>query len=656
MKGTAMPAQFNFLNRLLMFCLFLSSATLWTFSQTTPPEKIQWEFLTGPQGAKILRFTNDGDLLALTNEGVYILKSGSSNWCFLLDKRKVDTLFAPFSTRIFAGQEIVDSSRYGYISQELVSVVVTNSGVIVGSTQEGGIFNSNDNGQSWKKVCKIKKIIFLTGMFYSPVALFATCIGDNKIFRSTDEGFTWTAANISLKSGTRIKQILFSQGGIYFASTDDDGVYISRDNGLNWTQSQLTANQPIYFLTIGDDDGRIYAHMSGVFIYDEKADSWLRTELRIPSLPVSITHNEILIRSEKSIERSVDGGKTYQKLFGNLPDLSTISHAVGRNSEIVIGTTGPIFKSDKNRNEWITNDFYGKKMLGLTTDSRGNIFLLTDKGLFESLDDGTTWSLITPNKGSKRITITPDHLYLLSGENAILISSDKGKTWNPVQFRFRGRITTVSSGDKGRLFVGTTFGLYTSTDKGVSWKVITENLPSKSVTCAVQTKDAIVYMGREDGSILKSTDMGNVWQSITKTHYDVFDFNPRTPQPGSEIVRRTWPNRYVGSLLCLWNGNVLADIGDLFISLSSDTAWFAVDFHLNSKIQAILEQTSGRVVLASESQILISSETFNSWRSIEDGLPVQYSSQRSSSIDAIALGRGNKLLVAIGGKGLFRSK
>ena len=68
--------------------------------------------------------------------------------------------------------------------------------------------------------------------------------GNGCLFRSTDNGFTWT------KTALDSQNIMsFAINGEYiFAGSMRYGVYISTNNGLNWNQTALN-NQSIYSLS-----------------------------------------------------------------------------------------------------------------------------------------------------------------------------------------------------------------------------------------------------------------------------------------------------------------------------------------------------------------------------------------------------------------------
>lgn len=653
-----MFASCNLYYQFFFNCLSLLLPITIGHSQTTQLSKVQWDFVGCPQNVIALANSNDGYLFAVTEEDVFVLRCLSSQWSRVLSKKNLDSLCGDFAKRYneFRYTYVTDSSKWIPKSQRLLSMVTTKDSVIICITQEGYVIRSADNGCNWQKTGKITIRNFgITGLYYAQSTLFVTCIGDNKILRSSDDGFTWSATNIKVNGDARITKILFSESKTGFASTNYDGVYISRDGGNNWIQSQLTANARVFFIAKGEDD-QVYSNMlGGIFIFNESLNEWQKTELRIPDLPLSIRQKEILIQSGSSIKMSSDGGTTYKTVFDGIEKLDITCFAYEKSGNLFIGTRGPVWQFNDELNKWTTDGYFGNKFLTLASDSSGNLFLLTDKGLFKSSDQANSWRLITSNKDFKKLSITTNGYFLLS-QKKVLVSFDKGKNWDVVKFLFRGDINLVECGNNGRLFLGTTFGLYTSTDKGISWNLITDNIPSQPITSIIQTATGDLYLGRDDGSILKSSNMGDQWKSITTNSYSCFDFNPRNQEQTSHLINRPWPNRYVGKIIILPNGKLLADIGDLLILPSTDSAWFGIDFNLNSSLRGISEWKPNRVVLASKSQILLSSDNLNSWHSIEEGLPLDYGSQTNATIDAFALGQYNTIFVGINGKGIFKSK
>ena len=110
------------------------------------------------------------------------------------------------------------------------------------------------------------------------------CLASNRLYRSQDDGKTWTPA--SLPDRDLVSVAIRDQAEIFIAAgvfcTDhcfQSGVYYSDDNGESWRTIQVgPADNPVQLFTVGAR-GRVFAYMmDGVYFSDSGADTWLPGE------------------------------------------------------------------------------------------------------------------------------------------------------------------------------------------------------------------------------------------------------------------------------------------------------------------------------------------------------------------------------------------
>jgi photosystem II stability/assembly factor-like uncharacterized protein len=183
-------------------------------------------------------------------------------------------------------------------------------GTIFAGSSDQPMFRSTDNGLTWTRMEVPEDI---TTFFHSdvPIAITALASIGGSLFagtkcsshapipcgihRSTDNGKTWTrvgkgVADTSVRSLAVIGAELFAGGG--FAG---GGVLISRDNGLSWTPSNAGLNKENYVNAFAVKDGRIYLAGNGVYVSSDGGRSWAPindglTELDVRGLIVNDTH------------------------------------------------------------------------------------------------------------------------------------------------------------------------------------------------------------------------------------------------------------------------------------------------------------------------------------------------------------------------------
>jgi photosystem II stability/assembly factor-like uncharacterized protein len=120
------------------------------------------------------------------------------------------------------------------------------------------------------------------GPYIGPIECFAVSgtnlfagTGGSGVFRSTNNGLSWTAESIGL-TNSNVNALAVS-GTNLFAGTSS-GVFLSTDNGTNWTEvnSGLPKLASVYDLAVSGTN--IFAGMqSGVFRSTDNGTSWTAT-------------------------------------------------------------------------------------------------------------------------------------------------------------------------------------------------------------------------------------------------------------------------------------------------------------------------------------------------------------------------------------------
>ena len=245
-------------------------------------------------------------------------------------------------------------------SRTIQSVVVSsNNRNIVMVATNTGLFRSTDAGQTYTQVASINAawkcwdLAWAGGSNYVLTAETDLANADGntagKIYRSTDEGATWTATTgvnslatrISVASAPSNRSTLFAMAGKTNATapaSDLQGVYKSTDGGATWT---LVTSPAANFL----GGQSFYNHM---IVID-------RTN---PSV--------VYLGGQLAMIKSTNGGSTW----------TTMTDWLAQNGK-----------------PYVHADFHCGAQ-----DSNGNLFVGTDGGIFKSADGGVTFS-DTPNIG-----------------------------------------------------------------------------------------------------------------------------------------------------------------------------------------------------------------------------------------------------------------
>jgi hypothetical protein len=148
-------------------------------------------------------------------------------------------------------------------------------------------------------------------------------------------------------------------------------------------------------------------------------------------------------------------------------------------------------------------------------DRRDRIFAAASFGPYRSLDRGATWT--TDSAGLRNINVTQfcddalGNVYALTdnysaGFTKIYISKGGTAPWTRIDIPLTSlssnpsltQIVNSISGDSA-LYAATAFGLFVTTDLGVSWSALNNGVQSKNVYGLIKT---------HDGKLVASTDLG----------------------------------------------------------------------------------------------------------------------------------------------------
>jgi len=250
-----------------------------------------------------------------------------------------------------------------------VMVASTNGSIVLAATNFG-LFRSIDAGATWSNVA------LATGQAGAPYAwdiawgggstyavtleanpTVTTGTTDGQIWRTTDNGATWTRATgvtkasgvgrISIASAPSARTTMYAMAAIPNATTTADlaDMFKSLDGGLSWTALAVTGKR---YSNRNRESANVNALLNGQGWYDQLT-------LVHPTDPNTVYFGGALL-----LAKTANGGSTFSQISNWLAQFSL---------------------------PYIHADFHAG-----TFDSLGNMYVGTDGGIFKSTDNGTTWS------------------------------------------------------------------------------------------------------------------------------------------------------------------------------------------------------------------------------------------------------------------------
>ncbi|MFZ1978748.1 MAG: T9SS type A sorting domain-containing protein [Bacteroidota bacterium] len=359
----------------------------------------------------------------------------------------------------------------------------------------GGVFRSTNNGTSWSAVNN--------GLKASPVFAFAVspngtgdknlfAAGDSGVFLSTDHGTSWTAVNNGLPKYSIHALAAYPNGAggmNLFAGTNGSGIFRSTDNGTSWTQ-----------VNAGLTNGTVYSF--SIFSSSDGTGS-----------------TNILAGTDGGVFLSADNGLTWSSFNSGFSKNSSLSvpALAFSDSNLIAGTYGGGVSSSTDG-----GTIWKGESVGLTTSnipclfvSHSNYFAGTGNGVFLSINNGASWNQMNNgliDNGVNSFAASGINLFAGTG-NGVFRSSNNGASWSQVNNGLLNISVYSLAVEDTNLFAGTSGGVFLSTDNGSSWSAASTGLNGNGVSVfAVSGKN--IFAGTYYGGVFLSTNNGTSWSAV----------------------------------------------------------------------------------------------------------------------------------------------
>jgi photosystem II stability/assembly factor-like uncharacterized protein len=331
-----------------------------------------------------------------------------------------------------------------------VESVPGNANIVYVATASGGLWKTVNAGVTWKPIFERQGTISIGDIALAPGNPDLVWVGTGEsnvrnsvsfgdgVYKSTDGGKNWQ--HMGLKNTEHISAIVIHPQnpdivyvgalGHAFAPNDERGVFMTTDGGKTWTKTlYIDREHGVADLEIDPTNPNIL--YAGMWSFERKP--W--------------THRS---GSEKGgVFRSIDGGRTWNKLTNGLPKLvGRIGVRVAPTNPNVVyviveskeGTLyrsddrGDTFKQVSKQTNIVSRGFYYTRVR-IDPTNENHIYAVAST-LFESIDGGKSFKSITGKvhidyhafwqdpKNPKRIWVGQD--------GGIAVTYDGGETWEPV--------------------------------------------------------------------------------------------------------------------------------------------------------------------------------------------------------------------------------
>ena len=330
------------------------------------------------------------------------------------------------------------------------------------------------------------------------------------------------------------------------------GFFKSTDGGVTWRESAQLKDQAIHSLaqSESDPDTLIAGTYTSIFRSEDAGETW--KQLPTTSTP-GLLHVESLAIDPRTSDtiyagtfylpyKSTDGGQSWKSIRNGMIDDSDI-FAIDIDprdpNHVIASACSGIYESKTGGESW-------RKVQGIPSQSRrtrailqhpsiaGVVFAGTTEGFWRSDKggDADSWMVTT----SRQLEINsiavhptrPDMVYIGTNNYGIMVSSDGGKSFIPMNGGFSGRFAKAILADRetpNRIYASTintaTGGgfLFVSNDNGESWRPSMRSMPSRLITYSIlqDARDGnVIYLGTNLG-VYRSSDRGVSWAPVWAT-------------------------------------------------------------------------------------------------------------------------------------------
>lgn len=275
--------------------------------------------------------------------------------------------------------QLFNSQPFNHI---VLSITNDANGNMIVGTVGGKIFRSTDNGVSWTQINTTMYVGFIWSLVVKNNKVFAAT--EQGVFVSNDNGASWILTSLT---GKDVRTLGKANDGSLYAGTWGFGIYKSQDDGMTWTEvNNGLTNLAIHALAV-DSYGSVYAGTfgEGIFKSQNGGSSWTKLNIGydfIWSLAVTSTNRLVAGTYGSGVIYSTDLGQTWTPNNNNLPSTFIYSISVDANDNVYVSTWGGgVFVLANNAPGWSPMGLSGFGVSSLfITSSSSNVYAGTSSG------------------------------------------------------------------------------------------------------------------------------------------------------------------------------------------------------------------------------------------------------------------------------------
>jgi len=337
------------------------------------------------------------------------------------------------------------------------------------------------------------------------------------VFRTEDEGKTWTAMNDGLMERNILS--LASVGNDLIAGAELSGILVYSGSTGRWTRLESKAGyayERIFHMTARGDDVWVATGDGLVKLY-KKDDTWVDS-LILPlysSNDVAFTDKHIFFSARNILVRSADNGVSWDTCTTGLPLSPIISMIMIDDTLGFICNENGVYGTTNSGDSWsIIKGGIGTGIRDFTARNDTILCLYANKvGI--SVDRGTTWTNFAAEStldDLKELGLIGNSLFLATAQS-IFKSSFSDRKWVDISDGVvSGNVATMLR-VSGTIFAGCNANgkIYRSDNDGANWVISDDGFHPLSTVRSLAYFDSVLFAGCDYQGLMQSVDSGHSW-------------------------------------------------------------------------------------------------------------------------------------------------
>ena len=410
--------------------------------------------------------------------------------------------------------------------------------LFVGTT--GGVWESRDSGDDWKKIASETMPINVNSMAVDPRKNSTIYAGTQwRPYKSTDSGKSWKLIKDGMIDDSDVFAVTVDpRNAEHIIASACSGIYESFNGGNKWAKIQGIPSQSRRTRDLVQHPsvaGTVYAATTeGFWMTTNGGKAWSLTTSRTFEINSIAVHadapNRVFIGTNNyGVMVSNDGGKNFSPTNDNFTSRFTYSvtpdtDKAGRlyaTTQNTATSGGFFFSSDDDGRTWTQAkglDIDRVSPFAVLQDrvNPNQLYLGTNTGIFGSIDRGINW---THYGAPKAVNKTPVKRAPIKKGVAVKKAvapkpeSEQGPKLVPAILE-KVKVLTHTEDDKNGIIAGTDNGLYRTYDIKKGWEKLPFGEGINENVFAVHASPltpGTIWVGTAASGVLVSTDDGKTW-------------------------------------------------------------------------------------------------------------------------------------------------